>query len=71
MAFISDALGRMKPSATIALTQMARDLKANLLMLKHLAADEAALQNILDNKSMYVLRKAVELLLADIPSSSS
>jgi aspartate aminotransferase len=27
MAFISDALGRMKPSATIALTQMARDLK--------------------------------------------
>lgn len=28
MAFISDALGRMKPSATIALTQMARDLKA-------------------------------------------
>ena len=28
MAFTSDALGRMKPSATIALTQMARDLKA-------------------------------------------
>ncbi len=28
MAFISDALARMKPSATIALTQMARDLKA-------------------------------------------
>ncbi|MBU1209654.1 MAG: pyridoxal phosphate-dependent aminotransferase [Alphaproteobacteria bacterium] len=28
MAFISEALGRMKPSATIALTQMARDLKA-------------------------------------------
>lgn len=28
MAFISDALSRMKPSATIALTQMARDLKA-------------------------------------------
>ena len=28
MSFISDALGRMKPSATIALTQMARDLKA-------------------------------------------
>jgi aspartate aminotransferase len=28
MGFISDALGRMKPSATIALTQMARDLKA-------------------------------------------
>ena len=27
MAFISDALARMKPSATIALTQMARDLK--------------------------------------------
>lgn len=27
MSFISDALGRMKPSATIALTQMARDLK--------------------------------------------
>jgi len=27
MPFISDALGRMKPSATIALTQMARDLK--------------------------------------------
>ncbi len=28
MGFISDALGRMKPSATIALTQMARDLKS-------------------------------------------
>ena len=28
MGFISDALGRIKPSATIALTQMARDLKA-------------------------------------------
>jgi aspartate aminotransferase len=28
MAFISDALGRIKPSATIALTQKARDLKA-------------------------------------------
>ena len=28
MPFISDALGRMKPSATIALTQMARDLKS-------------------------------------------
>jgi len=28
MSFISDALGRMKPSATIALTQMARDLKS-------------------------------------------
>ncbi len=28
MGFMSDALGRMKPSATIALTQMARDLKA-------------------------------------------
>ena len=28
MAFISDALGRIKPSATITLTQMARDLKA-------------------------------------------
>ena len=27
MGFISEALGRMKPSATIALTQMARDLK--------------------------------------------
>jgi aspartate aminotransferase len=27
MSFISDALGRIKPSATIALTQMARDLK--------------------------------------------
>jgi aspartate aminotransferase len=27
MSFISDALGRMKPSATITLTQMARDLK--------------------------------------------
>ena len=28
MGFISDALGRIKPSATIALTQMARDLKS-------------------------------------------
>lgn len=28
MAFLSDALGRMKPSATIAVTQKARDLKA-------------------------------------------
>ncbi|MEL6297700.1 MAG: pyridoxal phosphate-dependent aminotransferase [Pseudomonadota bacterium] len=28
MAFISDALGRIKPSATISLTQKARDLKA-------------------------------------------
>ncbi len=28
MAFLSDALGRIKPSATIALTQMARELKA-------------------------------------------
>jgi len=28
MGFMSDAFGRMKPSATIALTQMARDLKA-------------------------------------------
>ncbi|MFZ4806844.1 MAG: pyridoxal phosphate-dependent aminotransferase [Hyphomicrobiaceae bacterium] len=28
MAFLSDALGRIKPSATIALTQKARDLKA-------------------------------------------
>ena len=28
MAFISDALGRIKPSATITLTQKARDLKA-------------------------------------------
>jgi len=28
MGFISDALGRMKPSATIALTQIARELKA-------------------------------------------
>ena len=28
MAFIADALSRIKPSATIALTQMARDLKA-------------------------------------------
>lgn len=28
MAFLSDALGRMKPSATIVVTQKARDLKA-------------------------------------------
>jgi aspartate aminotransferase len=29
MAFLADALSRIKPSATIAVTQMARDLKAN------------------------------------------
>ena len=28
MAFIADALARVKPSATIAVTQKARDLKA-------------------------------------------
>ncbi len=27
MAFLADALSRIKPSATIAITQMARDLK--------------------------------------------
>ena len=28
MAFIADALSRIKPSATIAITQLARELKA-------------------------------------------
>lgn len=64
MAFISDALGRMKPSATIALTQMARDLKQtrdDVISLSLGEPDfhtpenvkEAAIKAIRDNKTKY------------------
>ncbi|MEL6622160.1 MAG: pyridoxal phosphate-dependent aminotransferase [Pseudomonadota bacterium] len=64
MAFISDALGRIKPSATIALTQMARDLKAtgkDVISLSVGEPDfdtpenvkEAAVKAIRDGKTKY------------------
>ena len=64
MAFISDALARMKPSATIALTQMARDLKQtrdDVISLSIGEPDfdtpdnvkEAAIKAIRDGKTKY------------------
>jgi len=64
MAFISDALGRIKPSATIALTQKARDLKATGKDVISLSVGEpdfdtpdnikdAAIRAIRDGKTKY------------------
>jgi hypothetical protein len=43
-----------------------RDLKANLLALKGIAADDALLQKTVDVKSLAALRRAVDWLLGDI-----
>jgi hypothetical protein len=47
-------------------TIVERDLKANLLLLKNFADNEAALQKAFDGASLATLRKAVDFLLADI-----
>jgi len=47
-------------------TVVERDLKANLLVLKNFADNEAALQKAFDGRSLATLRKAVDFLLADI-----
>jgi len=47
-------------------TVVERDLKANLLLLKNFADNEAALQKAFDGASLATLRKAVDFLLADI-----
>lgn len=47
-------------------TIVARDLKANLLILKNFAEEEASLQRALDSRAMTTMRKAVDVLLNDI-----
>src|SRR6202041_2437076 len=64
MAFLADVLSRVKPSATIAMTQKARDLKAKGREVISLAAGEpdfdtpdnikqAAIKAIADGKTKY------------------
>ena len=45
---------------------MDRDLKANLLVLKKFVAEEASLQKVFDTRTMTAMRKAADVLLADI-----
>ncbi len=45
---------------------MDRDLKANLMILKNFVETEAALQKVFDTRTMATMRKAVDVLLADI-----
>ena len=47
-------------------TVVKRDLKANLLVLKNFTDNEAALKKAFDGRSLATLRKAVDVLLADI-----
>jgi hypothetical protein len=45
---------------------LGRDLKANLLILKNMIANDTVLPKALDTQSLTALRKAVDFLLADI-----
>lgn len=47
-------------------TLAARDLKANLIMLKGFAEDEISLAKVLDTRAVSTLRHAVDALLSDI-----
>ncbi len=47
-------------------TIVARDLKANLLILKNFVENEAPLQKAIDSRTMTAMRKAVDVLLTDI-----
>lgn len=49
-------------------TVVARDLKANLLILKNFVENEASVQKAFDARSITALRQAVDVLLTDITS---
>jgi hypothetical protein len=49
-------------------TVVARDLKANLLILRNFVENEASLQKVFDPRTLTAMRKAVDVLLADIIS---
>lgn len=50
------------------LTIINRDLKANLMAMKHIAGDEETLKNAFDTRTLAALRRTVDLLLTDITS---